>query len=526
MHYMQYMRHMGLKNSVCSTALLWLTVCLVLVRCSDNSQDSDAISTVIINAQLIDGTGSDPVFANLRIKGDEIVAIGDLFPQPGELTIDADGLTLAPGFIDTHSHHDRGLDRNRSALPLLTQGITTAVFGQDGSHNYPIAEFFTIYEQDPAAINVASYIGHNTLRDLAMGERHFDVATQADIDAMLVLFDEEFASGAIGLSSGLEYEPGLYSESGEVFQLAQRAAQFNGRYSSHIRSEDRFVFEALQELIDVGINTGIPIHYSHMKLAGQAFWGEAGTVIDMLDAARQSGVQMTADIYPYEYWQSTIEVLLPNRDPDDMQEIEFVLNEIAPADGIIFTDFKPNPDYVGLSIADIARLRETSDAQTLSDVIKASMSWRAANPGQSAESIMGRSMQETDIAELMGWEFANICSDGSFTGHPRGYGAFPRVLAHHVRDTGQLTLSTAIAKMTSLAANSLGIEDRGKLAIGMKADLVLFNPGTIQDHATVDNAQKYATGISRVWVNGEQVLIDGEATGARPGRVIKRSNSN
>ena len=512
------------RSESCGVKKWLLAVCLLtLVGCGEPQvADAPVNSTLITNARIIDGSGQPAYSGALRFRGELITEIGMLQPLPGETVIDAGGLTLTPGFIDTHSHHDRGLGTNKDAIPILTQGITTSVFGQDGGHSYPIADFYDTYERSPAAVNVASYVGHNTIRDVVMGSRSHQAASDDEVESMADLLAGELASGALGFSSGLEYVPGKFSEGSEIIRLAQTAAESGTRYASHVRSEDRFVFEAIEELIQIGRVTGMPVHYSHMKLAAKQVWGEADRAISMLDAARDEGIEVTADIYPYEYWQSTIGVLLPNRNPNDMEEIRFVLESIAPADGIIFTYFAPEPSYVGLSIADIAVLRGTSEAQTLSDVIRESMEWTEANGGLGSESIMGRSMHEDDIARLIQWGFANICSDGGFTGHPRGYGAFPRVLARYVRDHSAMPLEEAIAAMTQRAAKAIGIADRGLLAAGMKADLVLLDPDTVQDHATVQDTQQLSTGISSVWVNGELVLQDGEATGARPGQALKR----
>ena len=503
--------------------LTLLVSVLVLAGCgSPGSDEQTPASTLIVNAMIIDGSGSPAYSAALRVEGDGIAEIGELEARSGETVIDATGLVLAPGFIDTHSHHDRGLEENKDALPMLTQGITTTIFGQDGGHAFPIAEFYDAYEQAPAAVNVGSYVGHNTIREIVMAARSEEPATDDEIETMANLLAEELNSGALGFSSGLEYVPGKFSDGSEIVRLAQQAATLGARYASHLRSEDRFVFEAIEEIIQIGRLTGMPVHYSHMKLAARQVWGEAPRVLDILNAARAEGIDITGDIYPYEYWQSTITVLLPNRDPSDIDEINFVLESIAPADGIIFTNFMPDPSYVGLSIADIAELRGSSEAQALSDVIAESLAWSEANDGQASESIMGRSMHEDDIEQLLQWEFANICSDGGYSGHPRGYGAFPRVLARYVRDRNTLALETAIAMMSSRAASTLGLTDRGLLQEGMKADLVLFDPATITDHATVENSQQISTGIQSVWVNGKLVLENGRGTGARPGQALKR----
>lgn len=506
--------------------LLNIFILLLVIACDTAVQQANSPNSILItNALLIDGTGASAQSGDIRIEGELIINLGDLEPIPGETMIDAGGLVLSPGFIDTHSHHDRGLAENRDALPLLSQGITTAVFGLDGSHQYPLSDFFAAYESEPASINIASYAGHNTLREHFMTNPFSPQPSDLELQRMLDALQSELASGALGLSSGLEYEPGMYSELEELVILAQISADAGGRYSSHIRSEDRTVYEAIDELLEIGRQTGIPIHYSHMKLAGQAFWNEAANVKRILNEARVEGVLITGDIYPYLYWGSTIFVLFPDRNPDNLAEIEFVLDQLAPADGIIFTRFEPNPGYVGLSIADIARLRETSEVLTMSHLMKEANAWSDANGGQSAEAIMGRSMQEADIAELMKWEFANITSDGGFTGHPRGRGAFTRILARYVRELNVLSLEEAIRKMTSLAAQSLGLDDRGMLMPGMKADMVLFNPDTVQDHATIDEPQLLSSGIEIVWVNGQIVYDNGATTGNRSGQVIRRAEN-
>ena len=509
--------------SFCSKFCFSLLLLLIAASCSSLDQSlSNSQQTFISNARIVDGTGSQSYIADLRIEGNIISEIGDLELRQDESFVDASGLVLAPRFIDTHSHHDRGLADNRDALPLLSQGITTAVFGQDGSHNYPIMNFFADFENSPSAVNIASYAGHNTLRNIVLGANNRNIATEEQTNSMERLLQTELNNGALGLSSGLEYEPGVYSESEEVLALAHITAAANGRYTSHIRSEDRFIWESVDELIDIGRQTGMPVHYSHMKLAGKAFWNEAESLKQKMDNAREEGINLTADIYPYEYWQSTIEVLLPDRNPDNLEEIEFVLRDIAPADGIIFTRFEPDPSYVGLSIADIARLRSDSEVNTLSNVIKEARVWSASNGGRSSESIMGRSMQEADIEQLMLWSHANFCSDGGYSGHPRGYGSYPRVLANYVREKNLLSLEAAIKKMTLMAASAIGIEDRGTIKGGNRADLVLFDINTIQDHATIQNGQQLSTGVLQVWVNGQIVFKDGDTTNARPGRVIKK----
>ncbi|EED33628.1 D-aminoacylase [gamma proteobacterium NOR5-3] len=508
-----------------AAALGSLLLGTALANHSSAAADISAVqrSTLVHNARIIDGSGTPAYLAGLRVTNDVIVEVGELSPRQGENVIDANGLVLAPGFIDTHSHHDDGgaLAGRPDALPLLTQGITTTVFGQDGGHNYPLNDFLAGFDQSPTSVNVASYVGHNTLRDRVMGDDAKRVATTDEVDAMRAMLQKELSAGALGLSTGLEYEPGIYSQTEEVLVLAKATAAQGGRYISHVRSEDRFLWDAMDEIIEIGRQTGMPVQISHIKLAAKNLWGQAPTLISKLEAARAEGINITADVYPYEYWQSTMWVLLPDRNADNLEEIQFVLEQLTPAEGVIFTRFEPNPSYVNQSVAEIAALRGTSDVQTFSDLLKEADAWSQAHNGASAESIMGKSMTESDIETFIAWEHSNICTDGGFDGHPRGHGAFPRVLAHYVRDTQVISLETAVAAMTSRAAEHLGLTDRGRIAPGMKADLVLFDPDTIQDHAGIRDGQVLSTGVHSVWVNGQLVLEDGAATGTHSGRVLR-----
>ncbi|WP_439107745.1 N-acyl-D-amino-acid deacylase family protein [Congregibacter sp.] len=511
-------------------AVLGLILSALIAGCGSKTADvatpSVVNSTLIHNALILDGNGGEAKLGAVRIEDDAIVSVGVLSPLDGELVVDANGLVLAPGFIDTHSHHDDegALRKNLDALPMLTQGITTAVFGQDGGHQLPLADFLTDFDSNPPAVNIAAYVGHNTLRAHIMGDDAKRPASAAEVEAMQALLLSELESGALGLSTGLEYVPGIYSHRDEVISLAATTAEQGGRYISHVRSEDRFLWDAMAEIIDIGRQTGIPVQISHIKLAAKSLWNQAPELLEKLNAARAEGIDITADVYPYEYWASTMWVLLPDRDADDLEEIAFVLEQLTPASGIIFTKYEPNPDYINLSVAEIAKIRGTSEVQTFSDLLKESEAWSQANDGAQAEMIMGRSMTEADIETFLQWEHSNVCSDGGFSGHPRGHGSFPRVLARYVRDRQVLSLETAVAAMTSRAADHMGFADRGRIAPGMKADLVLFDPESVQDHAGIRDGQVLSTGIDSVWVNGQQVLKEGKSTDVFAGRVLRKTS--
>jgi N-acyl-D-amino-acid deacylase len=478
--------------------------------------------TLIVNAVVVDGTGAPGERASVRIAGGRILEVGELMRTSWDDVIDAGGLTLAPGFIDTHSHHDRDLFDMRDALAAVNQGITTIVVGQDGGSSYPIAGFFDRLESEPVAVNVASSVGHGTLRRIVMGEDFRRAATAEELAKMEELVREELASGALGLSTGLEYDPGIYSNPSEVLALARVAAEAGGRYASHIRSEDREFWKAIDELIAVGRETGMPVHISHLKLAIRSDWGRADHLLRLLDEARASDVRVSADIYPYAYWQSGLTVLYPERNFSDRKTTEFVLREIAAPEGLLLDRFDPEPSYSGKTVAEIAALRGTDPATTLMALLAESEAL-AAETGRSAASVIGTSMDEPDIERLMAWPHANICSDGgSRSRHPRGFGAFPRVLGEYVRERALFSLEEAVRKMTTLAAENTGLIDRGAIRPGLAADLVLFDPASVRDRATTADAQVPSDGIHTVWVNGEVVYRDGRTTGSYPGRVLRR----
>jgi N-acyl-D-amino-acid deacylase len=482
--------------------------------------------TLITNARIIDGTGSPATLGSVRLSGDRIAALGDLAAGDGDHIIDANGLVLAPGFIDTHSHSDRLILAERDALAKITQGITTAVVGQDGDSPYPLAKFYAALEAAPAKVNIAAYAGHNTLRDEVMGADFRRPANNNEIEAMSALLERELAAGAVGLSTGLEYEPGIHSQTSEVVHLAQLTADAGGRYISHIRSEDRWFNDALEEIIEIGRVTGMPVHVSHLKLAMASLWGRSPWIIQRLDAARAEGIDLTADIYPYTYWQASMLVLLPERDPMDLAAIDFVMAELAPPDGIIFTHFPVEPSYVGMTLTEIAAAREQNPTEAFSTLAQMSIAHETAT-GDVGDAVLGTSMREDDIATFMAWPHTNICTDGGLRDrHPRGAGSFPRVLGRYVREMGLLTLEDAVHRMTALPARHMGIAQRGVVAPGMIADLVLFNPDTVMDRATTRKPFAHSEGIHSVWVAGERVLNEGTVSNAYPGRVIRRAGAS
>jgi N-acyl-D-amino-acid deacylase len=476
-------------------------------------------STLIVNASIVDGTGLPRQLGAVRIDGDRIVEVGALEPRRRETVVDAGGRVLAPGFIDVHSHHEEGLFEMPDAAPVVSQGITTIVAGQDGSMTYPVRELFERMEKSPVAVNVATFVGHGTLRMDAMGKDDFRrQATADEVEKMRLGVVDGMAAGALGLATGLEYDPGIYSATAEVIALAKEAAGSGGRYISHVRSEDRDFWAAIDEIVTIGREAKIPVQVTHIKLAMKDWWGQSDRLLGILDKARAEGIEITSDIYPYEYWHSDLTVLFPKRDFRDRAVAQFVLDHVTPADGIVLTTYSPEPALVGKTLAEIAAAKGTEPADELMDLI-------ARSQGEDdQQSIMGRGMVERDIDALIVWPHASICSDGSLDSlHPRGRGAFTRVLRTYVREKRLLTLEEAVRKMTGLSAANVGIADRGVIRPGAYADLVLFDPATVADRSTFEDPKALSVGIERVWVNGVEVWQDGKTTGARPGRGIKRS---
>lgn len=508
--------------------MLALLTAIVLGGCAQDETPAcmnDAPGFLISNVQIIDGTGSPAFAASARIRDGRISEIGSLEACQNEAIVDGDGQVLAPGFIDTHSHADGLIFEHPDALAAISQGITTVIVGQDGGSPYPLSEFYSRLEESPPSLNVASYVGHNTLREEVLGEDYKRVATDEEIAAMSKILASELENGALGLATGLEYEPGIYSETSEVLALAHVAANVGGRYISHIRSEDRWFEDAIDEIILIGRETGMPVKISHIKLAMTRLWGRANETIATLNAARADGVNITADIYPYEYWQSTMMVLLPERDFTDRAAIEEVLEQIAPAAGIWMTRYEPRPEYVGKRLTEIADLLEVDAVDAFTHLAEEAMRWEQEN-GRRAEMIIATSMKDADIDVLMSWPETNICTDGGLQDlHPRGAGSFPRVLGHFARDKKLMSVETAIHKMSGLTAEHMGFTDRGLIREGMVADMVLFNPDTVIDRATPEHPDTLSEGIESVWVSGELVYRAGEATDARPGKIIRRNQA-
>ena len=471
---------------------------------------------LITNVNVIDGTGLPAFSGSVRIVNDRIRDIGPLTPFPNESVTDGKGKILAPGFIDSHSHHDWGFDKNPSATAVTNQGITTIVVGQDGGST-PIDSIMLAMKNVPVSVNVASYTGQAWLREKFMKGGVLRKATAAEIDSMKVVLAREMDKGSLGLGTGLEYEAAFYSSRDEVIGLAKVAAAKGGRYISHLRSEDLNLEEAIDEIIDIGRQAKIPVQITHFKIAMRSKWGNSDKILRQLQTARLEGINITADVYPYTMWNSTPRVLFPKKDFDNLASAEFATRELFDPAASVMVRYSPNRAWQGKTVTEIATLNNESPAQGLLRIIRES-----AAPNQGA-TIVAKSMSETDISNFIKWPYSSICTDGTMSGHPRGHGAFTRVLGRYVREQKLMPLETAIQKMTSLAAENAGIKNRGVIAPGYFADLVLFDPDTIIDNATIENSTALSTGVHHVWVNGKLVYSEMKAVPNFSGRFVKRN---
>jgi N-acyl-D-amino-acid deacylase len=474
-------------------------------------------SFLIVNAQIADGTGAPLYKGSVRVALNHIVGIGELQPKPGEPMIDAKGLVLAPGFIDIHNHSEEGLPKDPAAETQISQGITTLVIGADGDSPWPLLGWIRKMQERPATVNVGVFAGHATIRQLVLGDDFKRVSTEPEIHQMQQRMSQAMNQGALGLSSGLEYEVGSYAATDELMALAKVASADGGIYMTHIRDEADKSFDALREEIAIGERAHIPVEHSHIKLGTVGVQGKAKEYIQIIEAAQKRGVDITADCYPYDAWHSNLKVVVPDKQYENPKSVATALASYGGGSHITITEFSPNPSYVGNTIAELAKTSKISEVEMYIRLI------REGDAAHTEALIIGQSMIEEDIKAFYQRPWVMVASDGGIgSEHPRGAGTFPRVLGLYVREKHWLTLPEAIRKMTSMPAQRLNWKDRGIIKEGAFADLVLFNPETVIDRSTFANPTALAAGIEKVFVNGVLVWDGGQPTAARPGYVLVR----
>ncbi len=520
---------------------------------------------IIDNGVIIDGTGSPPFKADIAIKGDKIVSIGDYSKSDGETYIDASGLIVSPGFIDIHNHSDLSIFFQPTADNYIRQGVTSIVVGNCGFSPAPyndqnkefienfmkfiqsefkitwesIGEYLDELNNLKKSINVAVLIGHGTVRAAVVGLDN-EKPTKRELDEMKRIIGEGMKNGAIGMSTGLIYIPGAFAETEEIIELAKTVSSYGGIYTSHIRNEGERLIDSILEAIRIGMEAGIPVEISHLKAAGKPNWGKVKTAIKLIKEYADRGFEVGADAYPYTASSTSLISLLPSwaragdkddiisrlRDPSIIDKIIDELEEKGVFEGRrvdwsdIVISFSPNHSEIeGRSIKD---LTNEWGLDPLSTVI------RILLDDELSTGMIVHGMSEEDVEYVISNPYISIGSDGSIKRHgfgkphPRNYGAFPRVIRKYVRERKALTLADAIRKMTGLQATKLGFWDRGLIRPGFKADIVIFNYYTIYDKATFDDPHQYPSGIKYVIVNGELVIRNGEHTGAKPGELIKK----
>jgi N-acyl-D-amino-acid deacylase len=492
------------------------------------------------NARVVDGSGNPWFRADVGVKNGRIAAIGALPAATATRTIDARERVLAPGFIDVHTHIEGAIERIPSAGNFVTDGVTTVVTGNCGSSEERLGDFLTRLEQRGVGINVASLVGHNTVRREVMGEANRP-ATADEIARMQALVERAMSEGAVGFSTGLIYIPGTYSTSDEVVALAKAAARHGGLYASHMRDEGERVFEAIDEALRVGREAHMPVEISHFKIDVKRLWGASDKTLARIDQARSEGIDVVIDQYPYDRSSTNLGVTLPAWAlADGQQQVRQRLTDPATRARVLKEMVEQakrqgHKDYAYAMVASCAS-DHSIEGKTITEINR--QRGRKRGLKREAETILDleadggaqmvyHEMSEKDVTRILRYPNTAVASDGGVRAfgvgvpHPRAYGTNARVLSQYVREQQALPLEDAIRRMTSLPARTFGFRDRGLLREGYWADLVLFDPAAVRDKATFDKPHQYSEGFDLVLVNGQPVVEDGKITGARPGKALR-----
>ena len=522
----------------------FLTALGLLALLTACSTTPPAYDLLIVDGTIIDGTGAPGYTGDIAITGDRIAEIGDLDGVKATRVIDASGLTVSPGFIDLHSHADRNIRDNPGAENYLHQGVTTLLAGNCGNSPVHLDEYFQSVDETGIALNLGLLIGHNDVREEVMENANRAPTAEEQIQ-MEGLVKTAMDDGAFGLSTGLIYIPGAYSETGEVIALARVAAKEGGIYATHIRNEFDLIIEAVEEAITIGREADIPVQISHYKVADNTMWGDSTITLGLVESARAEGLDVAIDQYPYTAGSTGLANVFPAwaragsredfrarlDDPETRARIKaetigklYGARAAGDLSRITVAAFADHPEYVGKTMAEVTIMKGLepsieNGAEVAMDILY-----------ESSASAIYFMMVEEDVVRIMQAPFTSIASDGSAVTygkdvpHLRNYGTFPRVLGRYVREEGVLSLEQAIHKMTALPASRIDLETRGILAEGMIADISIFDQATVSDRDNWANPHQYATGFYYVIVNGTPVIDDGKRTGSYPGKVLKKGS--
>lgn len=562
--------------SLCVHPFASLAVALALLAPLDGygrlpAEQAYDFDVLISGGTVYDGSGKSPVRADVGVRGDRIASVGNLAGKRARTTIDASGLAVSPGFINMLSWSTESLLVDGRSIGELKQGVTTQIMGegwsmgpvnerirtfmlsQQSDVKYDISwttlrEYLELLERKGVTQNVASFVGATTIRQHVIGFENRP-PTAAELETMKDLVRREMEAGALGIGSSLVYPPAFYAKTEELVELCKVAARYKGTYISHMRSEGTKLVEGVEELIRISREAKIPAEIYHLKAAGAENWPKMDAVIRIIEQARRDGLRVRADMYTYTAGATSLDASLPPwaseggpealrkrlADPEIRARIAAEVrspgrdweNFYAMAgspDRIVLVGFateKLKP-LTGKSLAEIAAMRGMDPVDTLIDLLLEDRSGIGTVYFLMSEENVRRQIQLPWVS--FGSDAASMATEGDFlksSTHPRAYGNFARLLGRYVRDEKLIPLEEAIRRLTSLPATNLGLEDRGMLERGMFADLVVFDPATIADTATFSNPHQYAVGVKHVFVNGRQVLRDGEVTSARPGRALK-----
>lgn len=496
---------------------------------------------VISGGEVVDGTGAPRFYADLGIRDGRIIEIAGSLELAGRgaEVLDAEGMIVSPGFIDHHNHVQNKVHRRPLAENFIRQGITTILPSlHSGDQPWPLADYMDTLRLAP---NIGFFAGHSWIRKqvLGMADR---APTASELEEMKAYVAETMRDGALGLSTGLLYVPANYAETEEVIELAKVAAEYGGVYYTHMRDEARQLLPAVREAIRVGAEAGLPVHINHFKAMGVANWGQTVQSLALVDSARDAGIDVKVDLYPYAAGSTGSGVLFPQwvlaggrdsfrvrvsdpavrsrveRETEDWMHRDWTGGDLS---RIQFRSVPGLPEFNGRRMSDLAAERglPNNDATGVQLAIELQLA--------GGFSAIYHFMDEADIERIMRHPYAMFETDGDPVGfgigfpHPRSYGTFPRVLGEYVRERGIITLEEAIRKMTSLSADEIGQSQRGRISEGMFADITVFDPDRIADQADYVDPHRYSIGILHVIVNGVPVIADGSVTGAKPGLVLK-----